>query len=133
MTKNIIKLVLPLLLTANFSFAACDLAIMLAGNAPKQDMALKLQSSLERSLKKLNMQNSTSLVYSPEDASDSDYFLVMSPTYSGIRIAINFILINNTFYTKEYNYNPYISGDQIIAQITNDIAAGAFSSMKHCK
>ena len=46
MTKNIMKIVLPLLLSANFSFAACDLAIMLAGNSPKQDMALKLQLSL---------------------------------------------------------------------------------------
>jgi hypothetical protein len=133
MTKNIMKIVLPLLLSANFSFAACDLAIMLAGNSPKQDMALKLQSSLEKSLKKLNTKNTTSLVYSPEAASDSDYFLVMTPTYSGIRVAINYILINNTFYTKEYNYNPYISGDQIIAQITSDISAGAFSSMKFCK
>jgi hypothetical protein len=133
MTKNIFKIIVTVLLLANSSFAKCDLAIMLAGNSPKQDMALKLQSSLESSLKKLNTKNTTSLVYSPEDASHSDYFLVMSPTYSGIRIAINYILINNTFYTKEYNYNPYISGDQIIAQITNDITAGAFSSMKFCK
>lgn len=133
MTKNIISIVITLLITANVSFAACDMAIMLGGNNAKQDMALKLQSSLEKSLKKLNAKNTTSLVYSPEEASDSDYFLLLTPTYSGIRVAINYILLNNTFYANEYKYNPYISGDQIISQITSDVVSGAFSSMKLCK
>lgn len=132
MTKNILSILILLLIT-NRSFAACDMAIMFNGNNPNLDLALRLESSLEKQLKKLNTKNSARLISIPEDASESDYFLLLSQTYSGVRVAINYVLLNNTFYSKEYKYNSFISNDQIIFQISNDVANGAFSSMKLCK
>lgn len=133
MTKKIISLFSIILLAASHSFGACDMAIMFSGNNPKLDMALKLESNLSRSLKKLNKKNTAKLISTPEDASYSDYFLFLSQTYSGVRVAINYVLLNNTFYTKEYRNNSFISNEQILEQISNDIETGAFSSMKLCK
>lgn len=121
------------LVVANVALAECDVALMLAGGSPKAEMQEKLRTSLAAELKKVNPSNTVTNVYYPEAASNSDYFLLLTPNYTNVRVAINNILINDTFYTNEYRSNAFYSANQIVAQITEDIKLEAFSSMKRCK
>lgn len=133
MKNQTIKLLVLSLFAAHFAFAACDMAYMLTGGSAKPQMQAQLKEALEKELKKLNAKNTVTPVSYPEQASDSDYFFLMTPQAYGVRVALNNILINNTFYIQEYTNSSFSSGSQIISKITSDFAARALPYMNICK
>jgi hypothetical protein len=128
---SILALTLVLTQTASAS-GGCSLALGVYGASPKAEIIYKLRDALQIELKKVNKANTIVIVSSPSEASDSDYFYLLTQKSGGFRVAVNNLLINDTFYSNEYYNGAFSSQNAVVKNLAIDFADDVLVNMKYC-
>ncbi len=130
--KSLLILTILILSQATSASSGCALALGVYGASPRAEIIYKLRDALEVELQKANKANTIEIVSSPIEASSSDYCYLLTQVSGGFRVAINNLLISNTFYSNEYNNGAFRSQNEVVKYLARDFAEEALVKMKYC-